>query len=224
MKQGTATDIKMALAGDLAEFPFADSRRGQFLVTFKASDATLDYADGWPEVTGIDADVKFEGTGMVIDAAAAGSSARRRVRSRWTFRNLGVAASRCSRSPGEATGTTTEFLQFIDKSPVAGWIGHFTDGAQADGNGKLTLKCRSRSASAQGRQGRRRLPVHRQPVALARRARARAGQRPSRVRASSRCSRATCRPRCSAAWRRSPWQQRRPRAHRRQRQRPISPR
>ena len=41
---------------------------------------------------------------------------------------------------GEAAGTTTEFLQFVEKSPVAGWIGHVSDGAQATGNGKLTLK------------------------------------------------------------------------------------
>src|SRR4029453_5288336 len=39
----------------------------------------------------------------------------------------------------EATGTTTGFLRFVDQSPVAGWIGHFTDGAQASGNGKLAL-------------------------------------------------------------------------------------
>src|SRR5206468_8966418 len=37
------------------------------------------------------------------------------------------------------SGATTEFLQFVDRSPIAGWIGHFTDGAQATGNGKLIL-------------------------------------------------------------------------------------
>ena len=80
IKQGTATEIRISLAGDLAEFPFADSKKGQFLVTFKVADGTLDYAAGWPEVTSIDADVKFEGPAWRSMRAAAASSARRRAR------------------------------------------------------------------------------------------------------------------------------------------------
>ena len=34
---------------------------------------------------------------------------------------------------GDATGPTSEFLRYIVQSPVAGWIGHVTDGAQAIG-------------------------------------------------------------------------------------------
>ncbi len=41
---------------------------------------------------------------------------------------------------GDATGPTSEFLRFIAQSPVAGWIGHATEDAQAAGNGKLSLK------------------------------------------------------------------------------------
>jgi uncharacterized protein (TIGR02099 family) len=41
---------------------------------------------------------------------------------------------------GEAGGATSDFLRFIDRSPVAGWIGHFTDGVQATGDGKLALR------------------------------------------------------------------------------------
>ncbi len=138
VKQGIATDVKMALAGNLAEFPFADPRRGQFLVTFRASDATLDYADGWPEITGIDADVKFEGTGLVIDARRGRIFGAQAGPVKVDIPHLGVAFPMLTIA-GEATGTTTEFLRFIDQSPVADWTGHFTDGAQAGGNGKLTL-------------------------------------------------------------------------------------
>jgi len=41
---------------------------------------------------------------------------------------------------GEASGATTEFLAFIDQSPLASWIGPFTSGAKASGNGRLGLK------------------------------------------------------------------------------------
>ena len=53
IKQGQASDIRMALSGDLSDFPFTDSKKGQFLITFKAANAVLDYAPGWPEVTEI---------------------------------------------------------------------------------------------------------------------------------------------------------------------------
>ncbi len=139
IKRGTATDVKMALAGDLADFPFTDSRKGQFLVTFKVADVTLDYANGWPEITGIDGDVRFEGPGMVVratrgrifDAVAGPVKA--------DIPNLGVAHPLLT-IEGEATGATSEFLRFVERSPVAGWIGHFTDGVTATGAGKLALR------------------------------------------------------------------------------------
>ena len=41
---------------------------------------------------------------------------------------------------GEAAGATADFVRFVDASPVGEWTGHFTDGVQATGNGKLALK------------------------------------------------------------------------------------
>ena len=50
LRNGRARDhVKIAVAGDLADFPFADSRKGQFLVTFKVADVTLDYASAWEQ-------------------------------------------------------------------------------------------------------------------------------------------------------------------------------
>jgi uncharacterized protein YhdP len=71
IKQGVATDIRTSLSGDLADFPFTDAKKGQFLVTFKATNALLDYAKGWPEITDIDGDVRFEGPSMAINVRTA---------------------------------------------------------------------------------------------------------------------------------------------------------
>ncbi|MEO8752971.1 MAG: DUF3971 domain-containing protein, partial [Casimicrobiaceae bacterium] len=138
VKQGIATDVKIALAGDLADFPFADPKRGQFLVTFHATDATLDYVEGWPEITAIDADVKFEGTGLAIDAKSGRIFGAQVGPVKVDIPHLGVQFPLLTIA-GEATGTTTDFLRFVDESPVAEWTEHFTDGMQATGNGKLTL-------------------------------------------------------------------------------------
>ncbi|MEO8507850.1 MAG: YhdP family protein [Betaproteobacteria bacterium] len=137
--KGTASDIRIALAGDLADFPFADSKRGQFLVTFKTAGVTLDYANGWPEVTELDADVKFEGTGLAIDARRGRIAGVQTGPVTAEIVHLGVPFPVLTIA-GEASGTTTEFLHFIATSPVSEWTGHATAGAQATGNGKLTLR------------------------------------------------------------------------------------
>ena len=58
----------MVLKGDLARFPFPDGRDGSFLLTVNVRDATLDYANGWPVLNGVDGDVRFENPGMRVAA------------------------------------------------------------------------------------------------------------------------------------------------------------
>ena len=49
--------------GPLREFPF-DHGQGVFRAALGMEDATLDYANGWPRVEGLDAEVVFDGVGM----------------------------------------------------------------------------------------------------------------------------------------------------------------
>ena len=139
IRQGTASDVRIALAGDLADFPFADSRKGQFLVTFKVADVTLDYAQKWPPISAIEGDVRFEGSGLSVRATRARIFDADAGPVRADIPNLGAAHPLLT-IEGEATGATGEFIRFVDKSPVGEWTGHFTDGIQATGNGKLALK------------------------------------------------------------------------------------
>lgn len=135
---GRGYDGKLILKGNLADFPFRDGKSGQFIVTAKAAGARVDYADGWPAIDGIDADMSF-GIGMKI-AASKG-------------RILGATLSRVTAEipdfesfeemllvRGIAEGPTGEFLRFIDQSPVAESIDRFTDGMKAKGNGRLNLE------------------------------------------------------------------------------------
>jgi uncharacterized protein YhdP len=69
LTQGEVTDTRMKLSGDLAHFPFADGKGGQFIVTVKGRGVTLDFADHWPPIEGIDGELRFEGASMTIDAA-----------------------------------------------------------------------------------------------------------------------------------------------------------
>jgi uncharacterized protein (TIGR02099 family) len=139
LRKGTSNDVRLTLKGNLDDFPFPQNRGGQFVVAIKGHDATLDYADGWPPITDIDADVRFEGSRMSIDAV------RGRV--------LGAGVGRTHveipdmrehpavlKVDGIAEGATTQFLEFVSRSPVGQWIDNAQDSAKASGNGKLALR------------------------------------------------------------------------------------
>lgn len=138
LKAGTASEAKLVLKGDLASFPFADHKNGQFLVTVKAHDVTLDYGPGWPIITGIDADLRFEGTGMVVQAGKGTIFGAKLSQTRAEIPDFDAPVSTL-KIKGHAEGETAEFLKFIKQSPVAKQIDRFTDDMGAVGKGKLDI-------------------------------------------------------------------------------------
>ncbi len=137
--QGSASDVRVTLAGDLAQFPFADNRAGKFLIAFKVRNGTLRFLPEWPPIEALDADLRFEGARMTIDAAGGRSLGAEIGPTKAEIPNLSAPFPVLTVT-GDATGPTQEFLRYIEHSPVAGWIGHATTGTTATGAGKLELK------------------------------------------------------------------------------------
>ncbi|MCP5247141.1 MAG: TIGR02099 family protein [Candidatus Accumulibacter sp.] len=138
LKSGTASEARLVLKGNLANFPFLDRKQGQFLVTVKADDVTLDYGTGWPMITDIDADLRFEGVGMVVDAKRGSILGARLSQTRAEIPDFDAAVSTL-KIKGRAEGDTSQFLKFIAESPVADQIDHFTDEMSASGKGRLDI-------------------------------------------------------------------------------------
>jgi uncharacterized protein (TIGR02099 family) len=136
---GQASDVHLRLRGNLADFPFADPAQGQFLVTARVQNGVLSFAEGWPRIEAIDADLHFERSrmdivgrsGTILGAALAGVHV--------AIPDLGSPDPQLAVS-GEAAGPTAEFLKFIAASPVRRMTGGFTDGVSASGSGRLRLK------------------------------------------------------------------------------------
>ncbi len=134
---GRAHDAHLVLKGNLIDFPFRDPAKGKFLVTAKAEGVKLDYAEGWPQIDGIKADMNF-GTGMRIVAE----------RGRILEASLDdviveipdfEAPEEMLLVRGAALGSTATFLDFIERSPVGASIDHFTRDMRAKGDGRLDL-------------------------------------------------------------------------------------
>ncbi|MFZ2853204.1 MAG: YhdP family protein [Rhodocyclaceae bacterium] len=135
---GTASEAKLVLKGDLAHFPFVDKQHGQFLVTVKAHDVTLDYARGWPKITGIDGNLRFEGAGMNVDVKRGLILGAQVAQTQAEIPDFDAPLTML-KVKGRAEGATSEFLRFIAQSPVGERIDRFTEDMQASGNGRLDL-------------------------------------------------------------------------------------
>lgn len=138
LQAGSASEAKLVLKGDLQHFPFTDHKEGQFLVTVKAQNVTLDYGTGWPTISGIDADLRFEGPGMLVQAKRGAILGTRLSQTRAEIPDF-AAPLTLLKVKGRAEGETAEFLKFIKQSPVAAQIDHFTQEMGAVGKGQLDI-------------------------------------------------------------------------------------
>ncbi len=135
---GRGYDGKLVLKGKLQDFPFRDGKGGKFIVTAKAAEAKVDYVPGWPAIDAIEADMSFD-TGMKIAASkgrilgATLSGVMVQIPDFESHEEMLLVR-------GLAQGPTTEFLRFIEQSPIAEKLDHFTDGMKAVGNGSLNLE------------------------------------------------------------------------------------
>lgn len=137
LRAGTGYDARLVLRGDLAHFPFRDPAQGQFLITAKARDVTVHYAPGWPVIEGVAADMRF-GVGMEITAQAGSILGARLADVKAVIPDFDVPEEQLLVT-GQASGPTAAFLRFIEQSPVAASIEHFTEGMSAEGDGRLVL-------------------------------------------------------------------------------------
>lgn len=136
---GVSDSTTLRLKGPLAGFPYRGGKGGIFQVKGTMRGATLDFAPGWPAMTGIDGELLFEGERMVIRGRRA------------DIMGVGLAGVQAEiadlEAPeeilvvsGRAAGRTQRFLDFIEASPVGERIDHFTRTMQATGDGDLNLK------------------------------------------------------------------------------------
>jgi uncharacterized protein (TIGR02099 family) len=136
---GGSNDARLKISGNLADFPFADGKKGQFTATAKAQAVTLDYATHWPRLTSLDGELRVDGARISVDGSngRAFNAAISRIKIEIADMRIAHPALHIE---GEATGPAADFLRFIAESPVDEWIDHTTRGAEASGDGKLALK------------------------------------------------------------------------------------
>jgi uncharacterized protein (TIGR02099 family) len=135
---GNVSNGRFKLRGELRRFPWSDAQSGLLEVAGTVERAQIGYARGWPRVDAARADLLVRGHRMEINSRDARMLGMRLNAVTVAIPDLG------SHDPllelrGEAEGSTAEFLDFIDQSPVDGMIGGFTRGMRATGRGRLQM-------------------------------------------------------------------------------------
>ncbi len=153
LEGGTASDVTVRLAGDLAHFPFADGTpdrgKGEFRIAGRILDGKLNYEPGyfakdgkaplWPQAEKIRGSFVFERARMEIRADTAMTGNVNLANVKAVIADL-VHHDSVLEIDGSAAGAMTDYLRYVADSPVLEWIGHFTDQTTATGNAKLALK------------------------------------------------------------------------------------
>ena len=136
---GQASDVQLRLRGELGSFPFIDPASGQFLVTGRFRNGVLDYADGWPRIQDIEGELRFERDHMDIAGRSGGILGARVANVRAVISSLSAKNNHLEVA-GQAEGPSSEFLKYIEMSPVRRMTGGLTGTISASGRGKLRLK------------------------------------------------------------------------------------
>ena len=136
---GQAHLATMELDGDLKAFPFASKQAGTFKVHVPVEDVRLDYANGWPALTGIRGELEFDGVGLTIhgNEATQGSLMAREV--------FGKIADLDADHPlldieAKVRGPVQAGFDFIAASPLKKSIGALPKLFKATGGADVALK------------------------------------------------------------------------------------
>lgn len=136
---GKAEDINVTVRGNLDDFPYPNNKNGLFRVTAKLNDGVLEYGSDWPKIEDIQLAMLFEGVKMELNATAGKIYGNQIQKARVTIPEL-HADKPVLNVEGEASGSVTEGIRFINNSPLLHLTNGFTNTLRTAGNGKLNLE------------------------------------------------------------------------------------
>jgi uncharacterized protein (TIGR02099 family) len=135
---GESRDTRFRLKGPLKDFPFAGDQNGVFEAVTKLSGVSLDYADGWPPLTGISGEAIFRGDHMDVRSESGTILGLRVSGVQASIAELGKHDEHL-RVKGVVQGPTADFLRYTEVTPVASRIKSFTDELKAAGDATLDV-------------------------------------------------------------------------------------
>lgn len=135
---GRADGFHLRLHGDLNDFPFPENKKGIFQIQARIKGGELEYAKDWPHIDNITGELLIQGKRLEVNAPSGMTVGARLQKVSVVMPDM-ASPDLMLQVRGEAAGETARSLDFIQKSPVHGYIDGFTDNMKARGNGNLHL-------------------------------------------------------------------------------------
>jgi len=136
---GQADEFRLRLKGNLNDFPFPENKKGIFQIRMRAKGAAVEYASEWPLIDNITGELLIQGKRLEVTAPTAMTVGGRLQKVSVILPDM-TSPDLLLQVRGDAVVETARCLDFIQKSPVRGYIDGFTDNMTARGKGKLNLQ------------------------------------------------------------------------------------
>lgn len=138
LQAGETSDFRLRIKGNLNDFPLKENSSAILELGGHARGVVLEFDKNWPKIENIDGEFWIRGKRMELrsDTATIVGGQLRKV----TAEVKDLTASEMSlATSGEILAPSERFLDFIQSSPVRGYIDGFTDSMHARGDGSLKL-------------------------------------------------------------------------------------
>ncbi|MDD4930016.1 MAG: YhdP family protein [Gallionella sp.] len=135
---GHTEDFRLRLKGNLSDFPLDGTTDTSLEIGAHAEDVSMKFARDWPVIEKLSGEFSIHNNKLEVDAPTASILGARISHLSIIQPDMSDADPRLQ-IKGEADAANNIFLQFIQQSPVRGYINGFTDGISGSGSGHLNL-------------------------------------------------------------------------------------
>jgi uncharacterized protein (TIGR02099 family) len=138
---GSTKDFHIRIKGNLSDFPLDGTKDALFEIGGHAQDAVMEFDKNWPRIENITGKFLIRGNRLEVDSPSAAILGTRLHNVIVDLPDM-MSKDLSLEIKGDAAGESNSFLEFVQKSPVRGYIDGFTDGISASGSGHLDLFAR----------------------------------------------------------------------------------
>lgn len=137
VRAGKGESAEFRVNGDIFDFPFREAQSGEFKLSTKVRDGTLQFANDWPAIEDIDGTLTLERNSMLFTAEGAKTLGAKLGPTRAQIADFANAVVVVD---GKAAGPAADLLRYVNQSPIHAMINDFTAESQATGEAQVDLK------------------------------------------------------------------------------------
>ncbi len=138
MLSGHSEDFHLRIKGNLSDFPLKNQTDALFEMGAHAQNVAVQFAPDWPRIENLSGELLVRNNRLEVKAPTATMLTAPLHKLSIVLPDMSSADMPMEINGIAETGNNT-FLQFIQQSPVRGYINGFTDGMSASGDGHLEL-------------------------------------------------------------------------------------